>query len=183
MTLGRSVLVLAFLTFCGVAHAERRWANFAEDGDVRYYLDSKTLKALPDNVYIFWVKSVAKNREYFKGEYNLNDVAYILTNYELDCAISRYRVRGTIMFDKNRREINKTVAVGDPVFEPVPPESMLELAQDEVCVKKKGAAEVPEAEEATAPAAAAPGGSAVPPPAEKAESASPAVPEEPPSLR
>jgi len=153
MKVGTSLLLLALLGLCGVCQAkEQRWVNFAEDSDLKFYLDKKTVKALPDNVYLFWVKSVAKNQEYLKREYNLNDLAYILTNYELDCAQSSYRVRGAIMFDKNRKELNKTLSGQDDSFQPVPPESMLELAQDEICVNEEGTE--PEVEQ---PAAALPG--------------------------
>src|SRR6185369_5671518 len=116
--------------------------------DLKYYLDEKSVTPLPDNVYIFWVKSVAKDKDYFKTEYNLNNLSYIFTNYELDCALSSYRIRGTIMFDKNRREIYKSIpAAGETVFEPVPPESMLELVQDEVCVREETASKVKGSEE------------------------------------
>jgi len=141
-------VVLAILMLCGVCHGkDDRWNNFAEDGDLRYYLDQKTIVSLPDGVYLFWVKSVAKDKEYFKREYNLNNLSYILTNYELDCAFSSYRIRGTIMFDKNRRELSKSVAEGAvSPFEPVPPESVLELAQEEICAAQESA-DLPDDEE------------------------------------
>ena len=173
-------LLLALLIWCGSCHAAgQRWTNFAEDGDARYYLDTKTKRALPDNVYVFWVKSIPKNAEFFKSEYNLNDVAYLITNYELDCALSSYRVRGAIMFDKNRREINKTVAPPDSPFEPIPPESLLELAQQEVCVNDEGE-EAPGSERPSAAAARAPrspAGSSIAP----APPAAPEVPAAPPA--
>lgn len=159
--IGRVIfVVLALLLCCGICQAkEERWNNFAEDNDLRYYLDQKSVLSLPDNVYIFWVKSVAKDKDYYKAEYNLNNLSYIFTNYELDCAVSSYRIRGTIMFDKNRREINKSLPMSaDNVFEPVPPESMLELAQGEVC-KQVGSATgklEPEDEEEPAPLPATP---------------------------
>jgi len=140
--------VLVLLICSGVSHAkDGRWNNFAEDADLKYFLDQKTIISLPDNVHIFWVKSVAKDKEYFKREYNQNNLSYVFTSYELDCAVSSYRVRGAIMFDRNRREISKSLPDKELAFEPVPPESMLELAQDEICGKEKGVTEVPKDEE------------------------------------
>ena len=136
MTLALLVLLISF----GSSHGkEERWSNFAEDSDLKYYLDQKTVVPVTDNLYIFWVKSVAKDRDYFKKEYKVNDLSYILTNYELDCAVSSYRVRGSIMFDKNRRELGKSAGDETAGYEPVPPESMLELAQEELCVKEESA--------------------------------------------
>ena len=146
-------VVLALLMCCGISHArDERWNNFAEDTDLKYYLDQKLIISLPDNVYIFWVKSVAKDKDFFKKEYNISNLSYIFTNYELDCAVSSYRIRGTIMFDRNRREINKSLPDSEPAFEPVPPESMLELAQDEICTSEKRNPEA--AKRPTAPPAA-----------------------------
>jgi len=171
-----SLLFLALLLYCGVSYGqEERWISFAEDSDLKYYLDQKSVRSLPDNVYLFWLKSVAKDKEYFKTQYNLSDLAYIYTSYELDCAVSAYRVRGTIMFDKQRREISKVLAApGDTAFEPVPPESLLELAQSDICANYDNAANKPAPEEQTA------GEPAIPAPA-TAETAVPAaaVPERP----
>jgi hypothetical protein len=157
--IGRMVfVVLALLLCCGICQAkEDRWNNFAEDNDLRYYLDQKSVLSLPDNVYLFWVKSVAKDKEYYRAEYNLNNLSYIFTNYELDCAVSSYRIRGTIMFDKNRREINKSLPMSaDNLFEPVPPESMLELAQGEVCKQEESATGKLQPEDEEEPAASPP---------------------------
>ncbi|HJV34247.1 hypothetical protein [Geomonas sp.] len=128
-------VVLAILTCCGICEgADQRWNNFAEDSDLKYYLDRKSVVPLPDNIYLFWIKSVAKDSDYFQAEYNLAKISYVLTNYEMDCAVSRYRVRSTVMVDKNRRELSKIVPVaGEVTFEPVQPETMLELAQEEIC--------------------------------------------------
>lgn len=157
MTVRMVLALVALAVCCGVSHAEERWVNFAEDADLRYYLDQKSVTSLPDNVYMFWVKSVAKDRDYYRKEYNIKDLAYILTNYELDCAVSSYRVRGTIMYDKNRKEINKIIpAGGEPVFEPVPPESMLELAQNDICSKAGTAKQESEEPSSTAPTPASP---------------------------
>lgn len=143
------LVVLALLVGCGVCHGkEERWSNFAEDGDLKYYLDLQSVVPLPDSVYVFWVKSVAKDKEYFKREYRLNNISYVFTNYELDCAVSSYRIRGTIMFDKQRRAVHKLVPpLGEISFEPVAPESLLELAQDEICVQEESAANVPQSGE------------------------------------
>ena len=167
MSIRITFALLFLLIWCGVCSAKtERWSNFAEDSDLKYYIDQKSIISLPDNVYIFWVKSIPKSKDFFKKEYNMNDASYMFTSYELDCAVSSYRVRGTIMFDKNRREISKSLPEGEPAFEPVPPESMLELAQDEVCTNEepakespsqKGAASVPqESAPEEAPATAAP---------------------------
>jgi hypothetical protein len=114
---------------------EERWQNFAEDADLKYYLDRKTVVRTPEDTATFWVKSVAKNREYFKNEYNLNELAYIMTNYELDCSRALFRVRETILLTKNRKELSKTLVplAEMPEFEPVTPESVTELAQEAVC--------------------------------------------------
>jgi hypothetical protein len=171
----RALLILFLLvSFGSVSHAaEERWVKFAQDADLSYFLDDKSVVSLPDNVYIFWIKSVAKEREYFKREYNVGNISYLLTNYELDCALSSYRVRGTIMLDKSRREISKTVPASPPAFEPVPPESVLELAQDEMCSKRQTPVKGAEKEEETAaPPAGSPAPAAVPP----------AAPSEPPSV-
>ena len=137
-----SLVVLALLVACSTCHGkEQRWSSFAEDNDLSYYLDRQSLVSLPDNVYIFWLKSVAKDKEYFPREYNLSDLSYILTNYELDCAAASYRIRGTILFDKQHKELNKVIAASSTAFEPVPPESLLELAQAEICVKQESAAD------------------------------------------
>jgi hypothetical protein len=158
--------LLALVVTCGICHAEDRWINFAEDGDLRYYLDQRSVTRLPDNVNIIWIKSIAKDKNYYKKEYNLNNLAYILTNYEIDCAVSSYRVRGVIMFDRNRKEINKVLpAAGEPASEPIPPESMLELAQNEICSNAGAGEEEKEKEPAAAPPAE-PTLPAEPPPAE-----------------
>jgi hypothetical protein len=152
-----ALLLLTLLLYCGVSYGqEERWVSFAEDSDLRYYLDQKSIRSLPDNVYLFWLKSVAKNKDYFRTQYNLSDLAYIYTSYELDCAVSAYRVRGTIMFDKQRREISKEFAApGDTAFEPVPPESLMELVQSDICVKGVHAADnAPSEEQKGTPAAA-----------------------------
>jgi hypothetical protein len=159
MSVRISIAILVLLICSGVCHArDERWSNFAEDADFKYFMDQKSITPLPDNVYIFWVKSIPKDKDYFKKEYNVNNVSYMFTNYELDCAVSSYRARGTMMFDRNRKELSKSLPEGESVFEPVPPESMLELAQDEVCVKGSGkeATAGPEEEEraAAAPASA-----------------------------
>jgi hypothetical protein len=171
------ITIAALLLFMcsSVCHAKaERWSNFAEDNDQKYYMDQRSIRSLPDNVYIFWVKSVPKDKDYFKKEYNLNNGSYMFTSYELDCAVSSYRVRGTIMFDKNRKEISKSIPEGETAFEPVPPESMLELAQDEVCVKEEGGSEI---SDGAKPAAAPRAPEAPPAPAEPAEA------EEPPELQ
>ena len=163
MTVRVLLAVLALLVGSGVCHGkEERWSNFAEDGDLKYYLDLKSIVSLPDNIYAFWLKSVAKDKEFFTKEYNLNDLSYIYTNYELDCAVSSYRIRGTIMFDKHHREINKVLAPSDGAFEPVPPESLLELAQGEICAKQQGAVNMPEPEEQEIAAPTAPGSPTAP---------------------
>jgi len=183
-----SIATLAVLICCGVSQAKaERWSNFAEDTDLKYYIDQRSIIALPDNVYIFWVKSVAKDKDFFKSEYNLNKVSYMFTSYELDCAVSSYRVRGTILFDKNRKEISKSLPDKEPSFEPVAPESMLELAQDEIC-KEEGTAEAPDAQERTTTAAPANPEAAEAPEAPEAPLApaapvAPVSPEEPPSLQ
>jgi hypothetical protein len=136
MTVRMALVILALLACCGVCHAdEGRWLNFAEDANLKYYLDQKSVLPLPDNVYLFWVKSVAKDKEYFQKEFNFSGLSYIFTSYEVDCAIASYRVRGSILFDKNRKELSKNLPGGEPPFQPIPPESMLELAQAEICSK------------------------------------------------
>lgn len=146
--------VLAILTCCDICQgADQRWNNFAEDSDLKYYLDRKSVVPLPDNVYLFWIKSVAKDNDFFKAEYNLPKISYVLTNYEIDCAVSSYRVRSTVMFDKSRREISKIVpAAGDIAFEPVQPETMLELAQEEICTGSEKGTGMPQAATPPAPA-------------------------------
>lgn len=168
-----TLAALVLLVWCGTALAAERWSNFAEDQELRYYLDQKSIIALPDNVYIFWVKAVAKDRDYFRREYNQNNVSYMFTSYELDCAVSSYRIRGTILFDKNRRELSKVIPEHEPVYEPVPPESVLELAQEEIC-QDQGEQEE-EQERAALPSVAAP----AEPPAAPLVPAAPAAPEEP----
>jgi hypothetical protein len=176
------MMLLTLLLCCGVCHAQpERWSNFAEDSDLKYYIDQRSIISLPDNVYIFWVKSVAKNKNYFKNEFNVDGVSYQLASYELDCAVSSYRVRGTILLDKSRKELSKSIPESDLNFEPIPPESVLELAQDEVCVKGKGTAETPQEAERPSAAPAAP----VAPEAPSAPEAprAPSEPEEPPALQ
>jgi hypothetical protein len=179
MSVRISFVMLFFLMCSSVCHAKtERWSNFAEDNDLKYYMDQRSIIALPDNVFIFWVKSVPKDKDFFKREYNLHNGSYMFTSYELDCAVSNYRVRGTIMFDKNRKEISKSIAEGETVFEPVPPESMLELAQDEICIKEEGGAEISDGAERPAAAPKAP----TPPEAPTAPE-EPGAAEEPPALQ
>lgn len=203
-----TVAMLLLLVCAGVCQGAERWSNFAEDQELKYYIDQKSIIPLPDNVFIFWVKSVAKDKDYFRKEYNLSNASYMFTSYELDCAVSSYRVRGSILFDKNRREISKVLPDGEPAFEPVPPESVLELAQGEICKdeqREEGAHthEAPAAPSAAAPetaespatplAPAAPGTPGAPAepeapaapasPAAPAIPAGPAAPEEPPALQ
>ncbi|UFS71495.1 hypothetical protein LPW11_04675 [Geomonas sp. RF6] len=127
--------MLCVVCFSNLAHAaDERWYNFAEDSDLRYYIDQKSVVNRSGDIHIFWVKSVAKSKEYYRQEYNLNHLAYILTNYEMDCSDATFRVRQTLMMDRNRRELNKSVPSGaETDFEPIPPESALELAQEIVC--------------------------------------------------
>jgi len=162
---------------------EERWYNFAEDGDLRYYIDERSIVTRNDDIRILWVKSVAKNREYFREEYNLNDLSYILTNYEMDCSDATYRVRQIIMMDKNRRELNKSMpAAAATNFEPIPPESALELAQDMVCAKT-GTETTEEPDEVTPPSVAP--AQPVAPPAEQPDAEQPQEPAtgEEPSLQ
>jgi hypothetical protein len=185
MSIRISIVMLTLLVCSGVCHAQtERWSNFAEDSDLKYYIDQRSIISLPDNVYIFWVKSVAKSKDYFKNEYNVNNVSYQFTSFEMDCAVSSYRVRGTILFDKNRKELSKSIPENEPAFEPVPPESVLELAQDEVCVKGKGVTESPEGAErsSAAPTAPAPPEAPAAPEAPEAPRA-PTESEEPPALQ
>jgi hypothetical protein len=179
------IAMLALLLSCGVCHAAtERWSNFAEDTDLKYYIDLRSIITLPDNVHIFWVKSIAKDKDYFKKEYNMNNVSYMFTSYELDCAVSSYRMRGSMMFDKNRKEISKSIPEGEPAFEPVPPESMLELAQEEVCVKAETTSNASEGEEHATAAPAAPAAPTAPEaPEAPVAPAAPAAAEEPPALQ
>jgi hypothetical protein len=178
MSLRIACALVALIATCGICNADDRWTNFAEDADLRYYLDQKSVTNLPDNVHVVWIKSIAKDRNYYKAEYNLNNLAYILTNYEIDCAVSSYRVRGVIMFDKNRKEITKVLpSGGEPALEPIPPESMLELAQSEVCTK--AASEEDEKEQEPAPSQPV----ELTPPAEPALPAEPAPQAEPPTMQ
>jgi len=184
---GRTMLAMLLLVvLCGVCQGAERWSNFAEDQELKYYIDQRTIIPLPDNVFIFWVKAVAKDRDYFRREFNLTGASYMLTSYELDCAVSSYRVRGTIIYDKNRREVSKVIPEGEPAFEPVPPESVQELAQEEIC-KDEGREEETRAAQPAAPAASAATApvelpaAQVPPevPAAPPAPAAPAVPESP----
>jgi hypothetical protein len=156
MTVRMTFVVLVLLITCSVCRGEdQRWSNFAEDNDLKYYLDVKSVVPLPDNVYLFWVKTVAKDKEYFRTEYNVDDLSYVYTNYELDCAVSSFRVRGTILFDKHRREINKNIpALAETKFEPIPPESVLELAQSEICVSDEDETKTSDLDEQPASASA-----------------------------
>ena len=177
MIVKTTFVVLAMLLSSAVCRGEdARWSNFAEDSDLKYYLDVKSVVSRPDNVYLFWLKAVAKNKEYFKREYNIDDLSYVYTNYELDCAVSSFRVRGIILFDKHRRELNKSIpAPGETSFEPIPPESVIELAQGEICVGEEGDAKQTDADEQEATEPSAPVGDDEPeaPPA-PAEPAAPA---------
>ncbi|MBJ6726503.1 surface-adhesin E family protein [Geomesophilobacter sediminis] len=167
-----SLLVFVLLVSATVAHAaEGRWTSFAEDADIRYYLDQKSLLPLPDNVFIFWMRTVPKDREYIRREYNMNTLSYILTNYELDCSDATYRVRETAMFDKNRKELSKSVASDDIPYEPIQPESIVEMVQETLCPKGSTGPKIAEAPQAPAAEAqpAVPGTPApVVPPAEPA---------------
>lgn len=179
MSVRISLALFLILIGCGVCRAEsQRWNNFAEDSELKYYIDQRSIISLPDEVFIFWVKSVPKDRDYFKQEYNQNDVAYMFTSYELDCSVSSYRVRGVIMYDKSRREVNKSVAEGEETFAPVPPESMLELAQEEICAKGESAAKESPAKESRKEAAGEHSAAAPVPPAAP-EMPAPAPSEEP----
>lgn len=127
---------LVLLICCGVAYGkEERWTSFAEDADLSYYLDRKSVSPLPNGGYLFWIRSVAKDKEYYRREYNLSGLAYILTNYELDCGRQVYRVRQSVMFDRNRKELSKSGSGVDAPFEPIQPETIVEMAQDTFCTK------------------------------------------------
>lgn len=136
MTVRTTFMILTLLVLCGVCEGrEERWNNFAEDVDLKYYLDTKSVLPLPGNVYIVWIKAVAKEKDYFKREYSLKDVSYTLANYEVDCDLSSYRNRGTVFFDKHRKQVGKSLPDGgEPFLEPVQPESVLEMVQNEICV-------------------------------------------------
>ncbi|KAF0221416.1 MAG: hypothetical protein FD174_554 [Geobacteraceae bacterium] len=130
------ILLACSLFLSGMAHGkEDRWYNLTEDADLTYYIDRKSVLKTPDNTHIFWVKIVSRKKEYLKKEYKLSDLEYVLFNYEIDCGRGMYKTRGTIFFDKNGKQIDKQTPtyVDMSDAEPIPPESVMELAQDAVC--------------------------------------------------
>lgn len=130
------MLLVALFLCSGMAYGkDDRWYPFAEDPDLSYYIDKKSVLRTPDNTYLFWVKVVGRKKEFLKKEYRMNDLEYILFNYEISCAKGLYKTRGTIYYDRSGKQLDKQI----PTYldmsdaEPVPPESIMELAQDAVC--------------------------------------------------
>lgn len=168
-----ALIALCVICFANAAQAkEERWYNFAEDNDLRYFIDTKSIVNRSGDIHIFWVRSMAKNKQYFKEEYNMNDLASILTNYEMDCSDATYRVRQTVMLDRNRRELNKSVPAGaEAEFEPIPPESSLELAQEIVCADAERGSDKADDSTSGSTTPVKPAESAVPPESDQGEEA------------
>lgn len=139
MSLRLAGVGLLLVVFCSVAHGkEDRWSSFAEDSDQKYYLDKKSVFPVGDYGFSFWIRSVPKDKEYIRREYNMTDLSYLLTNYELNCSEATFRVREILMFDKNRKELAKNLPEGEAVYEPIQPESIIEMAQESFCGKGEG---------------------------------------------
>ncbi len=141
------LMVLASLfIFSGMAYGkDDRWYNFAEDNDLTYAIDRKSILKSPENTYLFWVKITSRKKDYLKNEYKMNELAYVIFNYEIDCTRGMYKARGTIYYDKNGKQLDKQI----PAFvdmsdaEPIPPESIMEMAQEAICYEPESDSALP----------------------------------------
>lgn len=149
MIKGLALSAVVLLLLSGMASGkDDRWYNLTEDADLTYYIDKKSILKTPDNTYIFWMKITSKKKEYLQKEYKQIDLEYVLFNYEINCSRGLYKTRGTIYYDKNGKQIDKQTPtyVDMSDAEPIPPESVMELAQDAVC-PESGSDETPAAAE------------------------------------
>lgn len=128
--------LLLFLALCGTAYGKtERWHKLTEDADLSYYIDDRSIVRSRTGTTLFWMKLESRNRDFLKKEYHMPDLEYILFNYEINCDKSLFKTRGVIYYGANGRQIDKQSPTYSDMSdaEPVPPESMMEVAQDYVC--------------------------------------------------
>lgn len=156
---GKIWIVLIGLTlFSTMAYgADDRWQKLVEDDDLAYYIDGRSIQHTRTGTVIFWVKQLSRNKDFLKQQYQMNNLDYILFNYEIDCEKGMYKPRGIIYYDRDGKQLDKQVPVAVDMSdaEPVPPESIMEIIQRYVCADNEQATErqpiLPEATPAPAP--------------------------------
>lgn len=138
---GKIAIILVLLaSWCSAAFgAPERWQKLVEDDDLTYYIDDRSILHTRTGTTLFWVKQVSRTKDFLKEQYKMNDLEYILFNYEIDCEKGMYKSRGLIYYDRNGNQIDKQVPVSVDMSdaEPIPPESIMEIIQDHVCTADK----------------------------------------------
>lgn len=133
-------LLIWLVLLCGNAYGKAdRWSKLMEDSDLVYYMDDKSILNTKTGTTIFWMKLASRKKDFLKNEYKMPELDYILFNYEINCDKAVYKSRGVIYYDRNGRQLDKQVptAVDMSDSEPVPPESVMEVAKEYVCPDKE----------------------------------------------
>ena len=153
---------ILLVLFCGTAYGKtERWHKLTEDADLSYFIDDKSIVRTKSGTTLFWMKLVSRSKDFLKKEYRMADLEYILFNYEINCDKAVFKSRGVIYYGPNGKQLDKQA----PTFadmsdaEPVPPESMMEVAQDYVCAGEEESLperQAPLPENSPAPAAREP---------------------------
>ena len=78
---------------------------------------------------------MSRTKDFLKKQYQMDNLDYILFNYEIDCEKGMYKSRGLIYYDREGTQIDKQVPLSVDMSdaEPIPPESIMEIIQDHVC--------------------------------------------------
>lgn len=134
---GKILVMLALLTlWCSTSYgAADRWQKLVEDDDLAYYIDERSILHTRTGTTVFWVKQMSRTKDFLKKQYQMNNLDYILFNYEIDCEKGMYKSRGLIYYDREGTQIDKQVPLSVDMSdaEPIPPESIMEIVQDYVC--------------------------------------------------
>ncbi|SNB46929.1 surface-adhesin E family protein [Geobacter sp. DSM 9736] len=136
---------------CGAAHGrEERWSKLTEDAELVFHIDEKSIQNTRSGTTIFWVKLTGRKNDFLRNEYKLPELDYILFNYEIDCNKGIYKPRGIYYYARSGKQLDKQVPLSTDMTdaEPVPPESVMELAQNYVCAEELS---LPEAQSPSSP--------------------------------
>ena len=164
MTRGICLLLVLLAVWCSASYgAEGRWQKLVDDDDLTYFIDERSILHTRAGTVVFWVKQASRTKDFLKQQYQMNNLDYILFNYEIDCEKGMYKPRGIIYYDRVGKQLDKQVplAVDMSDAEPVPPESIMEVIQRYVCTDDDEVPErqpiLPEAVPAPAPEPELPG--------------------------
>jgi len=124
-----------FLTSAAAFGESQRWHKFSQDADLTYFIDNGSIMKTRAGTYIFWVKETPAKKDFLKNQYKMDELDHVLFNYEIDCDKGIYKTRGIIYYDSKEEILDKQIPLVTDMSdaEPIPPESVIELAEDYVC--------------------------------------------------